>query len=114
MFSQDWTPVIFNKKKTEPKPVIVNTKNKLDDNKESFEHKKIPKSIADAIKKSRVELNMTQDQLAKKINERTCVVNDIESMKCIYNHVIVNKVLRALGLTLKGIKDMTHNQNSAK
>ena len=105
-FQQDWTPVVFKKKSTEQpkKQYVVNPLKKLDDNKESFEHKKIPKKIADAIKTARVDKKFTQDQLAKMINEKPCVVNDIENMRGVYDHVKINKILRALGLTLKNIK----------
>lgn len=105
MFLQDWTPVVFRKKKDSEKPkhVQANPLKKLDEHKESFEHKKIPKSISDAVRKTRTEKKMTQDQLAKLINEKPCVVNDIENGRGVYEHVKINKVLRALGLTLKNI-----------
>lgn len=76
---------------------------KLDDNREDFHHKKIPKEIADAIKNKRIELKLTQAQLAQRINEKVNVIQDIEGIKCVYNHVIVNKTLKALGLSLKQI-----------
>ncbi len=104
-YHQDWTPVVFTKKTeqdTKEKKVIVQ-KSKLDDNRESFEHKKIPKHVADAIKNKRIEMKMTQEQLAKSINERPSVVNDVEAMRGVYEHVKINKILRVLGLTLKEI-----------
>ena len=76
---------------------------KLNDNREDFHHKKIPKELADAVKNKRIELKLTQAQLAQSINEKVNVVQDIEGMKCVYNHVIVNKTLRALGLSLNHI-----------
>ena len=105
-FHQDWTPVVFKKKteKDKPKHVEVNPMKKLDDHKESFEHKKIPKYISDSVRKTRTDKKMTQDQLAKLINEKPCVVNDIENGRGVYEHVKINKVLKALGLSLKSIK----------
>jgi ribosome-binding protein aMBF1 (putative translation factor) len=85
---------------------IVSVK-KLDDNPESFAHKKIPKHIADAIQKKRLELKMTQLSLAQKINEKPNVIQDIEGAKGVYNHVLVNKTLRILGLSLKNV-NATH------
>ena len=76
---------------------------KLDDNREDFQHKKIPKEIADAVKNKRIEFKMTQAQLAQRMNEKVNVVQDIESMKGVYNHVLVNKALKALGLSLKQV-----------
>ncbi len=106
-YQQDWTPVVFTKKTdtsvTKEKKVIVQ-KSKLDDNRESFEHKKIPKHIADAIKDKRIEMKMTQEQLSKSVNERPSVVNDVEAMRGVYDHTKINKILRALGLTLKDIR----------
>lgn len=106
MQGQDWEPVIFKKKKPEEKKphVQVSPLKKLDEHKESFEHRKIPKSIADAVKNARVSKGLTQDQLAKNVNERSCVINDIENARGVYDHMKINKVLRALGLTLKNIK----------
>lgn len=103
---QDWEPVVFTKKKEHVKPQgpSGNPQKKFDTNAESFEHKKIPKYISDAIKQTRLDQKLTQDQLAKKINERSCVISEIESMKCVYNHVTVNKILKALGLSLKNIR----------
>jgi|688.fasta_scaffold1369481_1 ribosome-binding protein aMBF1 (putative translation factor) len=77
---------------------------KLDDNQEAFVHKKIPKEIADAIKNARIAQKFTQIGLAQKVNEKAIVVHDVESMKGVYNHIIINKLLRALGLSLKNIK----------
>ena len=76
---------------------------KLDDNRENFHHKKISKELADAVKNKRIELKLTQAQLAQRINEKVNVIQDIESVKSVYNHVMVNKTLKALGLTLKQI-----------
>lgn len=104
-FHQDWEPVVFKKKKPEEtkKPVVFSQK-KVEKNLEEFKHRTVPKHISDAISKKRIELKMTQSQLAQKINERPSVVTDIESGKClVYNHVHVNKILRALGLTLSAL-----------
>lgn len=106
-FQQDWTPVVFKKTKTnevEKKPHVINPLKKLDENKESFEHRKIPKALSDSVKKTRTDKKMTQDQLAKLINEKPCIINDIENGRGVYDHIKINKVLRALGLTLKNIK----------
>lgn len=105
---QDWEPVILRKKKNvETEKVLRSTKpittKKVEKNLEDFRHKMVPKNISEAISKKRLELHMTQSQLAQKINERPSVVNDIEKGTVVYNHVHVNKILRALGLTLSSI-----------
>jgi ribosome-binding protein aMBF1 (putative translation factor) len=76
---------------------------KLDDNRDDFHHKTIPKSLADTVRTKRIELKLTQVQLAQRINENINVIQDIEGMKGVYNHVMVNKTLKALGLSLKQI-----------
>ncbi len=104
MFVQDWEPVVFKKKKVdETKPKFVQGVRKVEQNRESFDHKTIPKNIADSIQKKRIEMGLTQAQLAQKINERPSVVNDIEGCRGVYNPTHINKILRALGLTLKNI-----------
>jgi putative transcription factor len=75
----------------------------IDDNPDDFHHKMISKNIADAIKKKRIEMKLTQAQLAQRINEKVNIIQDIEGMKCVYNHIIINKTLKALGLSLKQI-----------
>lgn len=102
MFRQDWEPVVLRKKKDEEvKRGPTFTTQRVEQNRESFEHKTVPKNLADRIQKRRLELKMTQAQLAQKINEKPAVVNDVESMKCVYNHTHVNKILKALGITLR-------------
>lgn len=127
---QDWKPVVFKvrnegngkdeksvrqaqqlgrnidthaKKPYASKNTVVSIA-KLDDNGEVFSHKKVDKQMADAIKNKRIELKMTQAVLGQRINEKPNVIQDIESMKSVYNHNIINKILRALGLTLKDVK----------
>lgn len=80
-----------------------NVNKKLDDNQEVFHHKRIPKEVADALKNKRIELKLTQVQLAQRINEKVNVIQDMESMKCVYDHVVINKTLRTLGLSLKQV-----------
>jgi ribosome-binding protein aMBF1 (putative translation factor) len=108
MFHQDWEPVVIHNKKTleahRPKSAPPGPR-KVEKNLEGFDHKKVPKSMAGAIQKKRLELGMTQAKLAQIINEKPAVVNDVECMRGVYNHVHVNKILKALGLTLGQLKN---------
>lgn len=106
---QDWEPVVLRKKNAgqatetvlRKKEDQINKK-KIDQNLEEFKHKKVPKNVSETIMRRRIELKLTQAQLAQKINERPSVVNEIENGSApAYNHVHVNKILRALGLTLR-------------
>lgn len=106
MFVQDWTPVVFKKVKgtsLEKKgPKGPTHAQKLDENTENYkDHRKIDKKLADAIKQKRIELKLTQEQLAKKVNIRSNIVNDIESQRCIYDSFTIEKIKRVLGITNK-------------
>lgn len=108
VFVQDWTPVVFKKDKSkdlEKKgPKGPTHAQKLDENTENYkDHKKIPKALADAIKQKRIEMKLTQDQLAKKVNVRAGIVNDIESQRGIYDHVTIEKIKHVLGITNKSL-----------
>jgi ribosome-binding protein aMBF1 (putative translation factor) len=111
---QDWNVVVLKKQKSQnnnnaenkTKQIHVETPvsiKKLNEDREDFHHKKIPKEVADAIKNKRLELKMTQVQLAQKINTRPQVIQEVESMKCVYDHIILNKITRVLGLSLKNV-----------
>jgi ribosome-binding protein aMBF1 (putative translation factor) len=106
-FHQDWEPVVFTKKpkKDETKKGYSGPSRtqKLDENKESFDdHKKIQKGLADAIKSARIQLKMSQGQLAKQVNVRSNIINDIEAQRGIlYDHVVMNKIKKVLGIKYK-------------
>ena len=102
MFHQDWETVVIRNNKTleAQRPKSAPAPRRVEKNLEGFDHKKVPKSMADAIQKKRLELGMSQAKLAQIINEKPSVVNDVECMRGVYNHVHVNKILKAVGLTL--------------
>ena len=115
---QDWNTVTFktkNNKINGEVETLVRNKNiqsdnsvnvkKLDDNPETFALKKVDRELADAIKNKRCELKMTQAMLAQRINEKPNVIQEVETMKAVYNHVIINKILKSLGLTLKMVRN---------
>lgn len=114
---QDWNVVVLNKKhtkmsvnealhngievqttaKTKPNGSTLASINKLDDNLEEFKHKKVPKEVVDKIKNKRVELRMTQADLAKKINVPLSKIQELEAMKSVYDYQLLNKIKRAIG-----------------
>lgn len=120
MFHQDWETVVFRKKEQSTfvqKRVLGQGRvigqgrvlgpthaQKLDSNSENYkDHKKVPKVLADAIRKRRIELKLTQEQLAQKVNVRTVIINDIESQRGVYDSVTVEKIKRVLGITNKNM-----------
>ena len=114
-FTQDWTPVVLkNKSKADElqkrgptgqgRVLGPTHAQKLDENTENYkDHKKVPKVLADAIKQKRIELKLTQDELAKKVNVRAGVVNDIESQRGVYDSQVIEKIKRVLGITNKSL-----------
>lgn len=100
---QDWEPVVFTKKKAskpEKKGPSVTPSSKEEEDRVL---KTVPVHMAQEIAKARTSLGLTRTQLAQRINEKPSVVADIETGGCVYNHIQVNKILRALGLTLKNV-----------
>ena len=63
-----------------------------------LEIKEVPKEIATQVSKFRLEKNLTQEQLAKKVNERACVINDIERAEGVYDPKVIEKIEKALGV----------------
>jgi len=101
---QDWKTIVIqnpknntNKKKTSNKSVnhkIISIEKKADN--DQLHHKKIDQQLRLEIIKHRNALNLTQKQLATKINIPVSNINDIESGKAIYNHKIIQKIKRTL------------------
>jgi len=104
---QDWEPVVLTTKKKvqEKKGPSVTPSTKEEEDRVL---KTVPIHMAQEIAKARTSLGLTRTQLAQRINEKVSVVSEIETGGCVYNHVHVNKILRALGLTLKSV---TPHQN---
>ena len=99
---QDWKSIIIRKSK--PKSVshtitkVSDPNHKLDKKIEegNLEHAKITIELRKSIQQGRQSMNITQKQLANKINLPVSVVNDIESGRAIYNHTQINKIKRVL------------------
>lgn len=75
---------------------------KLDRETEDFHIEKVNTSVAKAIQQGRQAKNMTQKELATKINEKATVVNEYEAGKAIPNQQVLGKLERALGIKLRG------------
>lgn len=102
---QDWTPVVFNKKKTNvqnsfvPHPAGHKTFLKLDSDdipKISYVTKEEAQSVIDA-RKAR---NLKQYELAKLLNMNVSVIKDFESQKLPSNKQLYSKILKALSVKL--------------
>ena len=56
----------------------------------------ISHTCANSIKAARLNADLTQAQLAKKINEKTSVITEIESGNCRYNAQLINRIEKAI------------------
>ena len=65
---------------------------------EDVEIKEVPKEIATQIQRARNEHKLTQDQLAKKVQENVSVIKDLESATGQYNPKVVEKIEKALNV----------------
>ncbi len=63
--------------------------------------KKTPAEIGKLIQKKRTELNMTQKDLAQKINQTVKIINEIESGKAKHNPQLISKIKRILNISNK-------------
>ena len=65
---------------------------------EDIEIKTIPKEIATQVAQARTEAKLTQEELAKKIQEKVSFIKELESANGVYNPKIVEKIERALNV----------------
>ncbi|XP_022920291.1 endothelial differentiation-related factor 1 isoform X1 [Onthophagus taurus] len=82
----------------------VATKNtaKLDRETEELRHEKISLDVGKLIQQGRQAKNLSQKDLATKINEKPQVITDYEAGRGIPNNVIIGKIERVIGLKLRG------------
>ena len=84
------------KKSTTNKKSQINNVGKLLD--EDIEVKEVPKEISTQVQKARTEHKLTQEQLAKKIQEKLSALKDLESGTGVYDPKIVEKIEKALNV----------------
>ncbi|KAK0210437.1 multi protein bridging factor 1-domain-containing protein [Desarmillaria ectypa] len=75
---------------------------KLDRENEVAPPSKIPPSVGRAMQTARMDLKLSQKDVAQKINEKPSVLQDYESGKAIPNPQILGKLERVLGVKLRG------------
>ena len=78
---------------------------KFDEDREVYRHEHVSHDFSVALQKARQAKGLTQVQLAAAICEKPSVVNEYESGKAIPNGAIVQKLNRALGMTLPKAKE---------
>jgi len=75
---------------------------KLDRENEVAPPPKIAPSVGRAIQTARLELKLSQKDIAQKVNEKPTIIQDYESGKAIPNPQILGKLERVLGVKLRG------------
>ncbi|XP_018328984.1 endothelial differentiation-related factor 1 homolog [Agrilus planipennis] len=75
---------------------------KLDRETEELRHEHVPLEVGKLIQKGRQAKNMSQKELATKINEKPQVITDYEAGRGIPNQVIIGKIEKVIGLKLRG------------
>ena len=65
---------------------------------EDIEIKEVPREIATQVQKARNEHKLTQEQLAKKVQENLSIIQDLENAAGQYNPKVVEKIERALNV----------------
>jgi ribosome-binding protein aMBF1 (putative translation factor) len=106
-FHQDWEPVVFRK----PKPVVHvvnrdplaeqrNAMRKIENEEKKFA--KLDLSMRQALTQARVAHKLSQTDLAKKINMRPQIIQELESGKTIPDSEksVLNKLQKVLNVSL--------------
>ena len=86
---------VVQKSTTNKKNQVTNVGKLLN---EDIDIKEVPKEIATQVQRARNEHKLTQDQLAKKIQENVSVVKDLESATGQYNPKVVEKIEKVLNV----------------
>lgn len=104
---QDWTPVVFHKKRDRPtsaSPTIsqLEPKHKRalgEDNPETFQQKSFDTEYIRTVVQKRMEKKLTQKQLATQIAVDVSIIQRFEQGKEVYDGALKHKLNRALNIT---------------
>ena len=86
---------VVQKSTTNKKSQVSNVGKLLD---EEADFKTVPKEIATQVQQARTEKKMTQEELAKKVQENVRVIKDLESATGVYDPKVVVKIEKALNV----------------
>jgi len=75
---------------------------KIDRENEVAPPAKIDMSVGRAIQKGRQDKNLTQKDLATRVNEKPNVINDYEAGRAVPNQLLLGKIERVIGVKLRG------------
>jgi ribosome-binding protein aMBF1 (putative translation factor) len=110
---QDWTPVVFNKKKSADANTNTNTRNqpttsslanvgiyKAASDDDAKKTKYVSKLTSDAVRTARCGKSLTQKELAQKCNMDVAIIAELERGGGVYNPAHVNKLQSVLGVKI--------------
>lgn len=112
MEHQDWNTLYVkankhskekNKEKEENKTNHFSKEKKIDKKIEegNLKHDKTPSELGKIIQSRRLSQNMTQKDLAQKLNIPVKMINEIESGKAKHNPQVISKIKRILNISNK-------------
>ena len=87
---------VVQKNTTNKKSYVSNVGKLLND--ENLEIKTVPKEIATQVSQARCDAKLTQEELAKKVQEKVSLIKDLESGTGVYYPKIVEKIEKALNV----------------
>jgi len=108
---QNLDRIILTKKSNKSKNVKTACKKNyteahlIDENPDTFKHKKITHQFKTELIKARNSKNITQEQLAKLMNIKKSIINKYEQGTTIPNNTIINKLRKILGYNLPKLKN---------
>ena len=102
MEHQDWNTIYVNPKKKnntiEKKQYVKSKEQKMNENEENgkLSHKKMDSDFGKSLQKYRLSQNMTQKDIAQKLNIPVKDINEIESGKMKHNGQLMGKIKRLI------------------
>lgn len=102
MEHQDWNTIYVNPKKKnntiEKKQYVKSKEQKMNENEENgkLSHKKMDSDFGKSLQKYRLSQNMTQKDIAQKLNIPVKDINEIESGKMKHNGQLMGKIKRLM------------------
>lgn len=102
MEHQDWNTLFVNSKKKknniEKKEYVKSKEQKMNENEENgkLSHKKMDSEFGKSLQKYRLSQNMTQKDIAQKLNIPVKDINEIESGKMKHNGQLMGKIKRLM------------------
>ena len=97
---QDWQEIIFTRKETQPTKCSDRTNNTFEDNPESFNVKRVSKSLAQQIQLGRHAKSMQQSVLARHVGVTQHLIKAYENGTAIPDNQVLQKIRKILNCKL--------------